>query len=218
MICKKMALKQSDKVLDIGCGWGSFAKYAAKNYGCEVTGITISQQQKIYAEKFCEGLPVKILLQDYRDHENQYDKIVSIEMIEAVGRKNFRTFFKKVHTNLKEEGKFFMQVSSTDYRMYCIDSWLTKYIFPDGEVPYVPDLNQASRAFFRTENIENIGLHYIPTLNAWYENFLKNWDRFKNQSPYNDEFKRMWTLYLKSPLAFFKFNILIDLQILYSKI
>lgn len=218
MICQKLNLKSSDKVLDIGCGWGSFAKYAAQNYGCEVTGITISQKQKNYAENFCKGLPVKIILQDYRDHVGQYDKVVSIEMIEAVGRKNYHAFFKQVATCLKSNGRFLMQVISTDDLKYCTDAWTTKYIFPDGEIPYFPHLTKNSESFFKIEQNEDIGLDYIYTLRAWHKNFLKNWNQFKGQSFYNNEFKRMWSFYLNSFPALFHLSLLKDLQILYCKI
>jgi len=194
LICKKLKLSPKDKVLDIGCGWGGFAKFASKNYGCHVTGITISDEQLKYAQKYCQGLPVKIIKLDYRDLKRKYDKILICGMIEHVGYKNYKTLMKVVHKSLKENGLFLLHTIGVNRSSVKGDPWFDKYIFPNGMIPSLKQLTASFEELFVLEDLHNFGTDYDKTLMAWFENFKKNWDKIKHN--YDKKFFRMWKYYL----------------------
>lgn len=198
LLCKKLKLKQGERVLDIGCGWGSFAKYAAEKYGVEVVGVTVSREQAEYARKACEGLPVTILLQDYRDTKGQYDKIVSIGMFEHVGYKNYNTFMKTAHRLLKDGGLFALHTIGSNRTVFATDPWIDKYIFPNGMLPSIKQVGASIEKRFVMEDWHNFGFDYYKTLMAWYENFKERWDElaphYKKRT--GGMFYRMWEYYL----------------------
>ena len=199
LICKKLNLSPKDKVLDIGCGWGGFARFAAENYGCRVTGITISEEQLKYARKFCEGLPVEIKFQDYRDlgeNDEKFSCVVSIGMVEHVGGKNYRTFMEKVYSVLNNDGVFLLHTIGVDNSKIVSDRWVNKYIFPNGRIPSIEEIGRSIKNIFVIEDWHNFGADYSKTLKAWYENFEKNWDQIKPN--YDERFYRMWKYYLLS--------------------
>ncbi|PKN52715.1 MAG: cyclopropane-fatty-acyl-phospholipid synthase [Deltaproteobacteria bacterium HGW-Deltaproteobacteria-13] len=208
LICKKIGLRKSDRVLDIGCGWGGFAGYMAEHYGCNVTAINISSEQIRHAKDLCKNLPVKILFCDYRDLEGTFDKIISVGMLEHVGQKNYKTFAKAVHRCLGENGIFLLHTIGRNDSDVEGDPWMTKYIFPNGMMPSITQISKAIEGLFVIEDLHNLGPHYEKTLLAWHENFQKSWDTLKNR--YDDKFKRMWDYYLLSCAGAFRAR---DLQL-----
>lgn len=204
-ICKKLELKAGDHVLEIGTGWGGFALHAAKYYGCHVTTTTISQEQYKFAQQRIEseGLTdkVQLLLRDYRDLDNQYDKIVSIEMIEAVGLDNLGTYFKKCSDLLKPDGMMCLQaITIADQRYEQAKrevDYIQKYIFPGGSLPSITAMAGAinRNTDMRIFHLEDIGPHYARTLKDWRERFFKHETQIRKLG-YNDAFIRLWEFYL----------------------
>ncbi len=202
LICRKLYLKPGMRVLDIGCGWGPFGKYAAAKYQVEVTGITVSKEQVQLGQELCDGLPVKFRLIDYRDIDEKFDRIVSVGMVEHVGFKNYGTFFKVVNRCLKDDGLFLLHTIGHMESSKNLDPWTHKYIFPNGMIPSANQLSQAFENLFVVEDWHNFGVDYDKTLMAWYSNFISNWDKLKNNL--SDHFYRMWKFYLLSSAATFR--------------
>lgn len=197
LICQKLMLKPGMKLLDIGCGFGSFAKYAAENYQVEVDGITLSSAQKEYADKACKGLPINIKLQDYRDLKNcSYDRIASIGMFEHVGRKNHREYMEVVNKILSPEGIFLLHTIGANKTQNANDPWSNKYIFPGGCIPSISDIGKSIEELFVLEDLHNFGADYAKTLVSWNENFRNNWKNIEKK--YDERFYRMWTYHLLS--------------------
>jgi len=194
LICKKLNLKPGQKILDIGCGWGSFAKYAAEKYKVKVVGITVSKEQIALAKKLCKGLPVEIRLQDYRYVNEKFDHIVSLGMFEHVGVKNYRKYMEVVHRCLKEDGLFLLHTIAGNKTVYQSDSWFNKYIFPNGMLPSIKQIGESIEELFVMEDWHNFGSDYDKTLMAWFRNFDKNWNKIKKN--YDERFYRMWKYYL----------------------
>lgn len=202
LICKKLYLKPGMKVLDIGCGWGAFAKYAAEKYNVEVVGITVSKEQVTLGKELCKGLPVEIRLQDYRDVNEKFDRIVSVGMIEHVGYKNYRTYFEVAEKNLKDEGLFLLHTIGEVRSTKSTDAWTHKYIFPNGMLPSIAQLARAVENLFVIEDLHNFGADYDKTLLAWFENFNRNWEKIKHK--YGERFYRMWKYFLLSSAGAFR--------------
>lgn len=215
LICKKIGLKEGDHVLDIGCGFGGFAKYAAEQYGAKVTGITVSKEQKKIVEEVTKGLPVEVILSDYRDFEGRFDHVVSIEMFEAVGVKNFRVFMEKAHSFLKDDGLFLLQTIGSNTSHIAGDKWIDKYIFPNGILPSLKQVGESVEHLFITEDVYNFGADYDPTLVAWFKNFDGSWDKLKDK--YGERFYRMWKYYLLMCAGAFRSRNLQDWQFVFSK-
>ncbi|MBN45716.1 MULTISPECIES: cyclopropane fatty acyl phospholipid synthase [unclassified Methylophaga] len=202
LICRKLMLQPGERVLEIGCGWGSFAQYAAQNYGVEVYGITISKEQQILAQERCAGLPVTIELMDYRDLEGQFDKIVSIGMFEHVGPKNYPVYFDSAMKLLKPEGLFLLHTIGIHATSLKVDPWIDKYIFRNGKLPSAEELASVINGRFVIEDWHNFGTDYDKTLMAWWENFDKAWPELSTH--YDERFYRMWKYYLHSCAGFFR--------------
>jgi len=202
LICRKLYLKPGMRVLDIGCGWGAFGKYAAEKYNVEVIGITVSKEQVELGRKLCSGLPVEIRLMDYRDLNEKYDRIVSVGMIEHVGYKNYKTFFEVANKCLKDDGLFLLHTIGNLKSVKTNDLWTNKYIFPNGMLPSVAQLGKAIEKIFVMEDWHNFGIDYDKTLMAWFNNFFANWDKIKNKYP--DSFFRMWKYFLLSSAGSFR--------------
>ena len=202
LICSKLGLQSGMKVLDIGCGWGSFAKYAAEKYRVNVVGITVSKEQVELARTLCAGLPVEIRLQDYRDVNEKFDSIVSVGMIEHVGYKNYRTYMEVVHRCLNENGLFLLHTIGGNKSVKSVDPWINKYIFPNGMLPSIKQLSQSMESLFVMEDWHNFSADYDKTLMAWYGNLEKNWDKL--ESKYDERFHRMWKYYLLSCAGSFR--------------
>jgi cyclopropane-fatty-acyl-phospholipid synthase len=204
-ICRKLALKPSDHLLEIGTGWGSMAIYAATHYGCRVTTTTLSREQYAYTERRVRELGLEgritLLLEDYRDLTGQYDKLVSIEMIEAVGHRFLPTYFEQCARLLKPEGLMLLQaitIRDQRYEQACQSvDFIQRYIFPGGALPSLQKmLDVVTRhTDFNLHHMEDFGLHYARTLRLWYENLRHARQRLE-QLGYDDYFYRLWEFYL----------------------
>jgi len=202
LICRKLNLQPGMKLLDIGCGWGSLAKYAAENYQVEVVGITVSREQVKLAQTMCQGLPVEIRLQDYREINDRFDRIASVGMIEHVGYKNYRTFMEVVYKSLNYGGLFLLQSIGGNQSRTSVDPWINRYIFPNGMLPSIKQLASAIEGLFVMEDWHSFGVDYDKTLMAWYQRFKDNWETIKPE--YDERFYRMWSYYLLSCAGSFR--------------
>lgn len=202
LICQKLALQPGEKVLELGCGFGGFAKYAAEKYGVSMVSINISSEQMRYANEICRNLPIQLIECDYRDLKQynpgniKFDKVVSIGLCEHIGYKNYGTFLNIVKKNLKTDGLFLLHTIAKNISHPFTDPWIQKYIFPHGMLPTLKILSRESEPYFITEDVHNIGADYDKTLMAWYENFEKTWPKLSSR--YGERFHRMWRYYLLS--------------------
>ncbi len=211
LICESLSLKPTDKILEIGCGWGGFAEYAIKNHGVSVTGLTISKEQLNYAKKriFESGIAEKanILLRDYRDERGLYDAVASIEMFEAVGEKYWPEYFSVVRDRLKDSGKATLQIITIDDKFFPhyrknVD-FIQKYIFPGGMLPSHDALNEQFRlAGLKKVRSREFGQSYSKTLRIWHRQFNSVWSDITPLG-FDERFKRMWNFYFASCAAFF---------------
>ena len=225
-ICDKLDLKPTDHVLEIGTGWGGFSIYAAKNYGCKITTTTISEQQYHLAKKRVEAAGVSdkitLLLDDYRHLNGQYDKLVSIEMIEAVGYQFYDTYFAKLSSLLKPEGLALIQAITIADQRYesakkSVD-FIQRYIFPGSCIPSnTAMLNSVTNVTdMRLIDLKDIGPHYATTLRMWRENFFSNLDQVRKLG-YSEEFIKMWTFYFCYCEGGFEERALGDVHLLLAK-
>jgi cyclopropane-fatty-acyl-phospholipid synthase len=194
LACRKLGLKAGMRVLDIGCGWGSWAKYAAENYGVEVVGITVSKAQAELGRELCVGLPVEIRLQDYREVNENFDAIVSLGMFEHVGYKNYRRYMEIAHRCLRSDGLFLLHTIGGNRSVTSIDPWTDKYIFPNSMIPSIKQIGAAIENLFVMEDWHNFSADYDQTLMAWHENFERHWNAIKPD--YDETFHAMWRYYL----------------------
>ncbi len=194
LICRKLYLKPGMKVLDIGCGWGAFGKYAGEKYGAETVGLTVSKEQVALGRELCSGLPVEFRLQDYREMDGQFDRVVSVGMIEHVGYRNYREYFKVAARCLKDDGLFLLHTIGNPVSAKSGDAWSHKYIFPNGMLPSVAQLGKAIEGLFVMEDWHNFGTYYDNTTMAWFDNFSRNWDSLREK--YGERFFRMWKYFL----------------------
>jgi len=203
LVCKKIGLKKGQTVLDIGYGWGSFAKFAVENYGAKVVGVTISKEQHKLAKEICKGLDVDLRLMDYRDIKDEtFDHIISLGMFEHVGPKNYKIFMTKVHELLKDNGLFLLHTIGGLTDINSTDAWIDKYIFTNGRLPSIVQIAKSAENLFIIEDWHSFGPDYDKTLMAWFVNFDKGWDQLK--SNYNERFYRMWKYYLLSCAGSFR--------------
>lgn len=199
LICRKAGLAQGMRVLDLGCGFGGFAMYAAEKYGCEVTGVTISTEQQKWGAAMAKkkGLEkvVDLRLQDYRAVGGRFDRVVSIGMMEHVGWKNHRTLMETVHRCLHGDGIAVLHtIGSNESQKHGIP-FFEKYIFPNAASPSMEQLGRAMENLFVLEDVHNIGPDYRPTLLAWWKNFEEGYPTL-DQKKYDRRFWRMWRFYL----------------------
>ncbi|GMM68756.1 cyclopropane-fatty-acyl-phospholipid synthase family protein [Alteromonas sp. MTD1] len=225
-ICDKLQLNENDHLIEIGTGWGGLAVYAAKHYGCKVTTTTISEEQHAWAAEWIakENLQHKVTLlkKDYRLLEGKYDKLVSIEMIEAVGKQFLGNFFEKCASLLKDDGLMLLQSITIDDRRY--DSYsnsvdfIQKYIFPGGFLPSQYQLNAHLKKHtnMMIRDLHDIGIDYAKTLNHWYEAFISAKDELMKDG-YDERFMRMWTYYLKYCEGGFLERTISTVQLVISK-
>ena len=225
-ICSKLRISPGDRVLEIGTGWGGFAIHAGKNYGCRITTTTISSRQHGYASEWVARLGLQdrihVLKSDYRELRGTYDKIVSIEMFEAVGYKYYDEFFTACDRLLEPGGKMLLQTITMNENRFLeyVEScdWIQKYIFPGGELASVAEM---LRSIARATGLsmcesEDIGVHYVRTLNAWRERFLAAIPDVR-QLGFDDRFIRMWDYYLAYCAAAFGERHVSDVQLMFAK-
>jgi cyclopropane-fatty-acyl-phospholipid synthase len=225
-LCRKLNLNSSDHLLEIGGGWGGFAVHAARNYGCRVTSITISKEQLKYANDraAAAGLSNQIDFQltDYRNVTGKFDKIVSIEMLEAVGHEYFKSYFKKCHELLKRYGLLGIQVITSPDSRYESHrkgvTWMQKHIFPGGLLPSLSVMNKAinETSDLQLWHLEEMGLHYARTVATWRENFNHKLESVLAQG-FSEKFIRKWNYYLTSCEASFRTRNITVVQAIYSR-
>ncbi|HVW94828.1 MAG TPA: cyclopropane-fatty-acyl-phospholipid synthase family protein [Mucilaginibacter sp.] len=225
-LCRQLHLKPTDHVLEIGSGWGGNAIYMAKNYGCKVTSLTISEEQhKLATERVeAEGLNgrVNIILKDYREMEGTFDKIVSVEMLEAVGHKFMDVYFRKCHELLKRNGILALQViTSPDSRYESLRKgvdWIQKHIFPGSLLPSVAAINSSINRTgdLTMVDLKDIGLDYAKTLRLWYDSFTANLGRVRALG-FDDTFIRKWSYYLCYCEAAFAMRNINVMHLVYSR-
>jgi cyclopropane-fatty-acyl-phospholipid synthase len=194
LVCKKLELRPGMRVLDLGCGWGGFAAYAAERYGAHVVGYTVAAEQVRWAEQHHADLPIDIRHGDYRSATGTYDAVVSIGLMEHVGPKNYRGYMELVDRCLAPGGVAFIHTICGNRTTAHIDPWFDKYIFPNAVLPTVHALLAAMEPRFVAEDVHNLGEHYDPTLMAWWRNFDAAWPRL--EARYGRAFYRMWKYYL----------------------
>ncbi|ATJ83076.1 cyclopropane fatty acyl phospholipid synthase [Halomonas beimenensis] len=214
LACRKLDLQPGMKVLDIGCGWGSLAEHAARHHGVEVTGITISREQAELARERCRGLPVKILLEDYRDLQGRFDRIVSIGMFEHVGHRNYDTYFRTVRRLLPRDGLFVLHTIGSNNSEISADPWINRYIFPNGVLPSTVHIAKASEGHLLMEDWQNFGADYDKTLMAWLANFDAHWHEIAEH--YNERTRRMFRYYLSVCAGAFRARNLQLWQVVFS--
>ena len=187
-IVEKLELEPGMRVLDLGCGWGAFAKYCVEqDLGLSILGVTLSTEQTKIAADYCT-----VRICDYREADGEFDRVISLGMLEHVGHEHYREYFQTVDRCLKPDGIHLYEVTSHNVSHTRFNPWINKYIFPDGMLPSLSQLSRASERLFVTEDVDNFGLGYIPTLRSWWANC----ERARNWLPYDERFWRMWKLYL----------------------
>lgn len=201
LICRKLYLEPGMNVLDIGCGWGGFAQFAAERYGVRVTGISPAIEQVKMAAARCAGLDVDIRQEDYRRVRGTYDRIVSVGMLEHVGAKNLSTFFDVNRRLLTEDGIALHHTIGSNITAGHTDPWFDRYIFPGGVLPSVQSLGAASESHWAVEDLHNFGPDYDRTLMAWHRNVEAAWD---DLPAYDERFRRTWRYYLLASAGSFR--------------
>jgi cyclopropane-fatty-acyl-phospholipid synthase len=205
LVCRKLGLQPGMRVLDIGCGWGSFMQYAAERHGVHCVGATISVEQMALGRERCAGLPVDFMLKDYRDlpgKVGRFDRVVSLGMFEHVGHKNYAPFMKIAADLLQPQGLFLLHTIGRNEQGEGTDPWIDKYIFPNGELPTIARIGRACEQQFVVEDLHNFGADYDRTLMSWFANVESAWPRFAERL--GDRFRRMWTYYLLSCAGAFR--------------
>ncbi|NVO07139.1 MAG: cyclopropane fatty acyl phospholipid synthase [Rhodoferax sp.] len=202
LVCRKLALQPGMRVLDIGCGWGSFMRFAAERYGVSCVGVTVSTEQFALGSERCAGLPVEFKLMDYRALDARFDRIVSLGMFEHVGQKNYNAYMDVARRCLAPEGLFLLHTIGRNEQGHGTDPWIHKYIFPNGELPTVAQIGRSCENRFVPEDLHNFGADYDRTLMAWHANFQAHWPRFADRL--GERFGRMWRYYLLSCAGAFR--------------
>ena len=215
LICRKLNLQQHDRLLDIGCGWGGLARWAAEHYRCQVTALNISSEQIHHARKICRDLPVTIEHRDYREINGNFNKAVSVGMFEHVGFKNYRTFMSVVRRSLSSNGLFLLHTIGSNESSVNGDRWINRYIFPNEMLPSLTQISAAAEGLFVIEDMHNLCAHYHRTLLAWNERFQRAWPKLAKK--YDEQFKRMWEFYLLSCAGCFAARYIQVWQIVMSK-
>jgi cyclopropane-fatty-acyl-phospholipid synthase len=216
LVCRKIGLEPGMRVLELGCGWGSFARFAAEKYGAEVEGYTVSREQAELARERCAGLPVKIHLEDYRAAKGVYDRVISIGIMEHIGAKNYRTYMEVADRCLAEDGIAFVHTIAGNRSRKAFDPWFHKYIFPNAQLPSMSQLGAAMEGIFVLEDLHNIGEHYDKTLMAWHRRFEAAWPELASR--YDERFHRMWRYYLLSCAGGFRARFIQLYQIVMTRL
>jgi cyclopropane-fatty-acyl-phospholipid synthase len=215
LVCRKIGAKPGMRILDLGCGWGGFASFAAERYGATVTGYTVSKEQVAWAKERYSHLPVEFRLEDYRNARGTYDAVVSIGLMEHVGPKNYRGYMELVDRVLVPHGIAFIHTIAGTRSRGQIDPWFHKYVFPNAVFPSLARVSRAMEGLLVWEDVHNIGPHYDPTLMAWWQRFDAAWPSLKAR--YGEGFYRMWKYYLMVSAAAFRSRSLQLMQLVMTK-
>ena len=202
LACRKLGLASGMTLLHIGCGWGELLKFAAQRHGVSGVGVTISQEQAEHARALCRGLPVEIRLQDYRELEGRFDRVVSIGMFEHVGHKNYPVYFQTARRCLADDGLFLLHSIGSNVSRHRTDPWIARYIFPNSMLPSAAQISRDSEGLFVIEDWHNFGADYDLTLQAWRANIERAWTSLPAR--YDARFRRMWRYYLAASMASFR--------------
>lgn len=202
LVCQKVGLRPGMRVLDLGCGWGGFASYAAEKHGVEVVAYTVAQEQVKLARERYAHLPVEFRLEDYRNATGTFDAVVSIGLMEHVGWKNYRSYMELADRCLAPGGVAFIHTIGGNKPRPHLDPWFDKYIFPNAVLPTLAQLVTAMEGIFVPEDVHNIGADYDPTLMAWWERFDAAWPKLR--AHYGEPFYRMWKYYLLASAGTFR--------------
>jgi len=206
MICRKLQLKPGMRILDIGCGWGSFMRYAAEHYGVTVIGLTTSEGQLKLGQELAGSLPVQFEMTDYLqfnpDSKSRFDRIVSIGLFDQLGAHNFSAFFQTAKRSLKDDGWMLLQTQGKTQRSGLLDAWDDKHIHPTGYIPRLDEVTQASEAHFVVEDVHNFGADHDRTLQQWHQRFEMAWPQLRLS--HDERFYRMWRFHLLSSAASFR--------------
>ena len=214
LVCRKLQLEPGMRLLDIGCGWGGFARFAAAEHGVTVTGITPAREQARWAREACAGLSVEIRECDYRDLEGSFDRIVSIGMMEHVGPRNLKTFFERCDRLLSGDGMMLHHTIGSLESKHHTDPWFDKYIFPGGVVPSLAQITSACEQDWVIEDVQNFGPYYDRTLMAWHRNVTEAWT---DLTGYDERVRRTWDYYLLSSAGSFRARALQLWQIVFTR-
>lgn len=202
LVCRKLGLQPGMTVLDIGCGWGGAAQFAAERYGVKVTGVTISRNQAAAARERCRGLPVDIQLCDYRSLQGRFDRIYSLGMFEHVGVRNYGTYFQTARRLLADDGLMLLHTIGQNTSQLSNDPWIERYIFPNSMIPSMAQIARALEEAFIVEDWHGFGCDYDRTLLAWHERFNNHWAEIA--AHYGERFRRMWNFWLLASAAYFR--------------
>jgi cyclopropane-fatty-acyl-phospholipid synthase len=205
MICRKLLLEPGMRLLDIGCGWGGLAAWAARRHGVSVVGVTVSDRQLRWGQQHWAGDDVELRHQDYRDIEESFDRIVSVGMLEHVGYKNYHAYMKKLDELLSDDGIALIQTIGSNSDEHHGDPWMERYIFPNSMLPSIAQLGEAMQSHLVMEDLHNLGPHYDRTLLAWHGRFLEAWPDLAGR--YGARFRRMWEFYLLSCAGAFRARV-----------
>ncbi len=202
LVCRKLGLEPGMRVLDIGCGWGGMARFAAERYGVSVVGITVSREQVRLGREITAGLDVEIRYQDYREVEGTFDRVLSLGMFEHVGYKNYRRFMEVVRERLTDDGLFLLHTIGGNRAATRTEPWTERYIFPNSMLPSPGQLGRAVEGVFVMEDWHAFGPDYDRTLLCWHRNFEEAWPELKER--YDERFHRMWRYFLLSSAGSFR--------------
>lgn len=207
LVADKLHLEPGMRVLELGGGFGELARYLADERECEVVSYNISRRQVEYGRRICEGLPVDIRLQDYReaiDDPGEFDRVVSVGLMEHVGPRNYRGFFELARARLKASGLSLVHTIGGNESRMAADAWIRKYIFPGGVIPSEAQLTQAKEGLLVLEDWHNFGPDYDRTLMAWEANFVDAWPELQESEGLDERFYRMWRYYLNCSAGAFR--------------
>ncbi len=229
LVCRKLGLKEGEEVLEMGCGWGGFARYASENYGCNLVSVNISEEQIKFARENYKGA-AEFYLCDYRDRHlynpsgKKFDKVVSIGMCEHVGVKNYKPWLRLVAEQLKDHGLFLLHSIGSDRYDVEVDPWINRYIFPNSAIPSPKSLGNAIDNVLVLEDWHDFGVDYHTTLMAWFENFHNDWQKSSKIPDYLElrgmsrtMFYRMWKYYLMSVAGGFRSRYISLWQLVLSR-